>query len=79
MKVTIFSTGDPQAGIGGQEAVVEMPYFEFVDEDHRQGARELLGEAFSEIFDDRAHVIFQDECLDCRKRMTDCNCKSNTG
>ena len=69
MKVSIYTHGDPQVNIGGQEANIDMPYFEFLDEEDRQNIRENLGEFFAEFFDDRsAYVVFGDECPDCGGR-----------
>jgi len=65
MKATIWSNGDPSVGINGNQAEVDMPYLGEVDDEYRQSIRESLATVFSEIFDDRAFVIFDDECSDC--------------
>ena len=71
MKATIWSNGDPSVGINGNQAEVDMPYLGEVDDEYRQGIRESLIMAFSDIFDDKAFVTFDDECPDCLKKDTE--------
>jgi len=74
MKATIFSHGDPSVNIGGQEATVDLPYMEFDDMEHRLHVTASLIEAFSDIFEERAYVLFDDQCSICLKLIEDCRC-----
>jgi hypothetical protein len=69
MKIHIWSDGDETVGSFGYRATVEMEY-EFQDdpeddmvnpEADREYVRRCLANAFSAIWDDKAHVAFEDE------------------
>lgn len=63
MKISIWTNGDPSVGINGQSAEVEIIGGEWIDEqEYREEVREILGNAFHEIFDDGfLTVAFEDE------------------
>lgn len=67
MKITVWSNGDPSVGIYGNEANIEIPYMDIADIDEyelRESWRGMLAETFSEMFDDKAKVMFEDEFED---------------
>lgn len=44
--------------------------------DERERVRTILQEAWSELYDDKAQVVFTDECPDCGKLKVICICPS---
>ena len=61
-KITIYaeSPGDPSVGIPREFAEIHM---DIVDSEEREAVRDLLSEAFSEIWDNGGTwVYFEDEC-----------------
>jgi hypothetical protein len=74
MKIHIWHDGDRSVGIPWDELVINWPG---MDQGLRRNASDLreqlrreLIEFWSNAFDFPAHVRFDDECPDCRKRMT---------
>ena len=64
MKVSIWSDGDRSVGINGFSATVDIGDYEDLDEENRQYMREKLSECFGELWDETAHVMFDDEIDD---------------
>jgi len=64
MKIHIWTNGDPSVGISGQNATVDIETMEdsgINEPGERDIIRNKLKEAFSAIFDEKAHVAFEDE------------------
>lgn len=64
MKFHIWSDGDRSVGINGDQTELELN-IDGLDEQDRiefiSHAKEVLGKAFSELWDDKAHVATEDE------------------
>lgn len=63
MKIYIWTHGDPSVGINGKNATVDLEGFIFTEEDkeEREQLRAKLKVTYSDIFDERATVMFEDE------------------
>lgn len=64
MKVSIWSDGDRSVGINGFSASVDIGDFLTDDPDMRDDTRKRLAECFGELWDETAHVMFEDEMKD---------------
>ena len=61
MRIDIWSDGDSSVGIPGCSATIDMePDFDLID---REELRGMISTLFSEIFDEQAKVMFEDEDL----------------
>lgn len=63
MKAHVWSFGDDSVGIPGASTDVDICFdADVIDEDDmRQFIRDRLSECFSQIWDDKVHVMFEDE------------------
>ena len=57
MKFYVWCTGDRSVGIPGQEATVEME----VEKENVADVKEMLKSAFGDIFDEKCHVMTDEE------------------
>jgi len=74
MKVHIFSNGDPSAGINGNEAIIDFPYMDkehWGDKEDLENVRITLAQSFSELFDGKVTVTFEDEIEKQEKEIAD--------
>lgn len=90
MKIYITQPGDPSVGIWESTAVLELPYtsvedaIQWRDADRNTLRQELKTFFGDNIFGDKCHVLFEDECPDCnamrREDMPGCpneHCPTN--
>ena len=63
MKATIYSDGDRSVGIQPYGITIEIGIESIDDSEDRESIREKLADCFGEIWDDKAHVEFEDEHL----------------
>lgn len=68
-KIFVFTDGDPSVGIGGQSATITADGDCLLDTDdfdevNREAIKNSLEEAFSDMWDEKAHVLFGNELAD---------------
>ena len=64
MKISIWSDGDRSVGLDGFSATVDIGDFLTDNKDMRDDTRESLMRCFSELWDEKAFVVFDDEMKD---------------
>jgi hypothetical protein len=76
--IYISAKGDESAGIPGIQETLERLFLPDLDmSEERERVRRIFTEAFSELWDDKAYVRFEDECPDCGKLKVNCICMEN--
>jgi len=82
MKAYLSTTGDSSVGIAGDSIVVDFQgmeaaqFFSMIDEipTARENVRKELSEFFSRYCDGQPSVLFEDECWDCGRVLTQGHC-----
>ena len=72
IKITIH--GSPSEGIPTLTDKLELVWDLDEIPDERERVRSIFSGAWSELYDDRASVIFSDECPDCLRLKVNCLC-----
>ena len=77
MKVYIYSYGDRSVGIERSASGLEFGFE--VEEDDRESIRKELRKFFTEFHDNgKTDVIFEDECVDCHRKLVGNTCMSES-
>ena len=68
-RIFVFTDGDPSVGIGGQSATITADGDCIVDTDdfdeaNWEAIKNSLAEAFSDLWDEKAHVLFVSNLAD---------------
>lgn len=74
VKVYITVHGDPSVDIPSLTDTIEIKWDLDEIKDDRNRIRDILQRAWSEMYDDRASVSFDDECPDCGRTIINCIC-----
>lgn len=59
MKIHVWCVGDPSVGISGANATVEIEGWDMTE--FREEVKKSLTTCFGEIWDEKPHVVFEDE------------------
>jgi hypothetical protein len=81
IKLNVSCQGDRSVGIWGEDTDILIDK-KFISGDYgdapdcRKWIKDKMEDIFKELFDDtRTRAIFEDECFNCGKLLTECKCR----